>query len=174
MEETNPNKVNDDLLSDEVFDKMRMNNIEPSDTDVLGTAALAKSLMNGDVTVEAAINEAVDRFAKRGTVPDHVPFFKAAPGAKHTSPYATYNDAVRGQDNAGKNLWVRNTPFSTNKDRVLLVQFSSNFLYGKQPFKRSKESSYFDKLYRLVAGYNRTVDFWEVRCVARIAGLQEC
>lgn len=64
LEETNPNKVNDDLLSDEVFDKMRMNNIEPSDTDVLGTAALAKSLMNGDVTVEAAINEAVDRFAK--------------------------------------------------------------------------------------------------------------
>ena len=173
LEETNPNKVNDDLLSDEVFDKMRMNNIEPSDTDVLGTAALAKSLMNGDVTVEAAINEAVDRFAKRGTVPDHVPFFKAAPGAKHTSPYATYNDAVRGGDNVGKNLWVRNTPFSKNTDRVLLVQFSSNFLYGKQPFKRDKSSSYFDKLYRLVAGYNRTVDFWEVPLwMARIAGLQ--
>lgn len=173
LEETNPNKVNDDLLSDEVFDKMRMNNIEPSDIDVLGTAALAKSLMNGDVTVEAAVNEAVDRFAKKGTVPDHVPFFKSAPGAKHTSPYATYNDAVRGQDNVGKNLWVRNTPFSKNTDRVLLVQFSSNFLYGKQPFKRDKNSSYFDKLYRLVAGYNRTVDFWEVPLwMARIAGLQ--
>lgn len=175
------NDINDDDLNDEVFDRARMQNLEISDDETLGLSAFVKQELLNAANKEQSIGQVIDGSVAKFKAASEVSVSPAAnlvnPSAKGsaiTTPNGSYNDAVRNnQSDTGANLWIRNDKSADNGGRVLMVQFSSHFLYGKQPFKRSANSGYFDALYRLVKGYDRTVDFWEVPLwMARTAGME--
>lgn len=84
-------------------------------------------------------------------------------GNKVTAANRTYDEAVANNPSEDSdNLWIRQSKNKTNKGRTLLVQFSSEFLYGARPRFRSFIDKYYDKIYRVRTGYKRTYDFWEV------------
>ena len=171
----NVDDIDDNLLYDEVYNGLKLHNVEPSDTEVLGMAAHVKKHI-GNSTLGAAVQKAISLFtAKKTPSPVTSNVNPNAKGNTVTTPNTTYNEAVKNKAyQTGANLWIRNDKSETNEDRVLLVQFSSNMLYGAdRKFVRSKNSRYFDTVYRLVEGYNRTSDFWEVPLwIARTAGLE--
>lgn len=89
-----------------------------------------------------------------------------ADGSSSTSVSATYDDAresINDGETTSKNIYVRQSPEKSNKGRVLLVQFASDFM-GTKMEKSGNAEEYFDKLYknREGDGYMRLSDFWEV------------
>jgi hypothetical protein len=161
----NIDTINDEELVDEVYNEARLQNIELSDPEALGISAAIKSIASNEEILEDTIKRTVGAFVegkKNGTIKT-LETNKKATGSAITTPNSTYNEAVRNNHaESGNNLWMRQSNDQSNEDRVLMVQVSSNLISGKQKFRRKKNDSYFDKLYRSITGYDRTVDFWEI------------
>lgn len=89
------------------------------------------------------------------------PIAADAPGSAVTTPHATYEAGSKNLERDNKNVWVRQTTDTTNEDRVLLVQWSSDLL---QTGERGESDAYYDALYeeRSEDGYVRADDFWEL------------
>jgi post-segregation antitoxin (ccd killing protein) len=79
-----------------------------------------------------------------------------------TIPGRTYLEATQRAESevGGKNPWVKQERSKTNKNRVLLVQFSSDLLTEGKEYPVAK--AYYDKLYASRPGYARLGDTWEV------------
>lgn len=164
-------------LYDEVYNSGRLFNKEYSDEEVYGISAFViEKALDKKANLKTLIKNAVDLYNNNiEQSPVSKNFSKTPDGHTQSTPNQTYNEAVTNNTrDKGDNLWVRDNKSKTNKDRTLLVQFSSMFLYGKNNFKRDKIGEYYNKLYRTKKGYDRTVDFWEVPLwMARISGLEK-
>lgn len=96
-----------------------------------------------------------------------------ARGANATEPSRTYAEGVaqkpiakQGQPPSpgkpvGDNIWVRQAVTPDNKNRTLMVQFSSDLLQDPGAAK-TLDSDYYNNLYKQRAGYDRPEDFWEI------------
>ncbi len=178
-------QLSDESLTDEIFDMARLSNIEVLPDEVLGLAMFVKEQTfdegSFDKTLRQAISESLSTYdiGKKqgiGNTPYRAIVNNSAFGSGVTSPSGSYNDAVKSKSESakGNNLWVRHGSSAVNNNRTLLVQFSSRFLYGKQPFQRATLDMYFDTLYRMVPGYDRTVDFWEIPLwISRLSAIDQ-
>jgi hypothetical protein len=79
-----------------------------------------------------------------------------------TIPGRTYLEARNRVESeiGGKNPWIKQQRTKTNKERVLLVQFSSDLLTAGKEDPIAK--AYYDKLYSRRPGYARLGDTWEI------------
>lgn len=91
---------------------------------------------------------------------------KAVPGADITAPTATYQEGasskLRGQPEGNNNIWVRQGKGTANKDRTLMVQFSSDLLQPPAEKGSDVATDYYNQLYAKRKGYARPDDFWEI------------
>ena len=177
----------EESLNQEVYKRIRALNVEVTAEEAVGVAGRVKELATSkqNLTIGKLINNAVREFKeareleKQGKIKPlgvEIKVNKKASGSGTTSPSASYNHAVEErQESTGDNLWVRQSEDKSNADRVLMVQFSSEFLYGERKISdKDKSSLYFDKLYKVITGYDRTNDFWEVPLwMARIANIEQ-
>jgi hypothetical protein len=171
--------LTDDALNDAVYKAARLQNIELSDTETLALSAFVKLnlLPDNSASLEEGISSALDVFGegkRTGKITTKEPIERKPAGHKVSTPNASYNEGVESNSKqTGDNIWVRNSTDKENADRTLMVQFSSGLMYGEPSFHRSLNEAYFDKLYRHVKGYDRTVDFWEVPAwMGRVAAIE--
>jgi len=156
--------INDAMLVEEVYFTARNLNTELKEEEAIALAAAVKSYVaDGDSRIlPVIIQEIVEKFGfgkAQGLIVDRPAIAMDADGSVVTTPNETYNAAVsRNPNQTGNNLWVRQSDSKSNTDRTVMIQISSTL----SPSKRSRPERYFDKLYRMLPGYDRSVDFWEV------------
>ena len=139
-----------------------------------GLQDAAKMLLDGHLRGQAIKDgwsestASYNNLEKAQPIPDTLPpsMSSGAPvaGSGVTTPSPTYAEGSKmkpqGQQPTNKNIWVRQTPDSSNKNRTLMMQFSSGLLQGNRP--REASDDYYDKLYSNREGYHRPADFWEI------------
>jgi tRNA A37 methylthiotransferase MiaB len=83
-------------------------------------------------------------------------------GGNISAPSRTFKESTSKRGiKKGKNSWVRQSMDKDNTNRVLLTQFSADFMKGDYP-EDPRAMTYYDKLYQSRSGYDRSGDFWEV------------
>lgn len=92
----------------------------------------------------------------KGVVVDERAIAKQPEGKQVGTPHAAYAVAEPGKQNP----WIRPTKDLGNKDRTLLVQFSTHLINAGRP--RTVADDYYDALYAQRPGYSRPTDFWEL------------
>jgi tRNA A37 methylthiotransferase MiaB len=180
--EIKPENISKDSMSQEVYSRVRSLNTEIGLDEADAMSAHVVELMNKypNNSVDMIIEKAVKNFVKakkkqsKGKLWNpriNIPVNKEADGSKATKPSRTYNEGVTS---GKKNIWVRQSDSKSNKGRKLMVQFSSELLYGERKIEdKDVSNKYFDRLYSKIKGYDRTVDFWEVPLwMSRIAYIE--
>ncbi len=81
-------------------------------------------------------------------------------GPNLPQPRASYPLAINEPSQAGQNVWVRPSAAIHNRDRKLLVQFSTDLINADRPHTAADD--YYAKLYAQRAGYVKPPDFWEL------------
>ena len=78
-----------------------------------------------------------------------------------STPHDTYEEASMNEiHSTSKNLWVKQGSGKDNSKRILMIQFTSDLMGGKE--KESKASEYYSSIYNKIPGYSRAKDFWEI------------
>lgn len=81
---------------------------------------------------------------------------------KFAEPHSTYAEANGAAVHSkAKNLWIKPDGLVNNDKRILMGQFTSTLMGGKED-QAAKDVQYFNSVYSKVPGYSRTQDFWEI------------